>query len=212
MNFLIVGGGGFAKEVVQYAEDCISSGFLHGQIRGVFSPTTPEADILTKTEWLGSEDDYTFRSEDRLLIALGDGRKRLALAAKLEQAGANFATLIHPTAYVAPTASVGLGCIIAPFGFVGPSAILANHTVLNTYASIGHDGQTAQGVTLSPYACINGNAWLGEAAFLGSHASVSPWVKMGRISKLTAGSVLSADCPDGSLMIGNPAKGRVMFR
>ncbi len=209
---MIVGGGGFAKEVVQYVEDCLVAGTFSGQIKGVFSPTTPEADILAQTNWLGSEDDYAFKAEDRVLIALGDGRKRLSIAAKLEQAGAHFVPLIHPTAYVAPTAAIGLGCIIAPYGFVGPSAKLASQTVLNTYASIGHDGQTAQGVTLSPYACINGNAQLGEAAFLGSRASVSPRVKMGRISKLTAGSVLSADCPDGSLMIGNPAKGRVMFR
>lgn len=212
MDIVVIGGGGFAKEVIQYVLDGIEAGRIDGALSGVLSRDRPEPDILDRVPWLGLEGDHAFTPGQRAILALGDGRLRLRIAAGLEAAGVEFLTLVHPTAYVAPTAVLGPGCVLAPFAFVGPMAQLGRHVVLNTYASIGHDAQAGAGTTLSPYACINGGARLGEGVFLGSQAVVTPGVSVGDISKVAAGATVTSDAPAGSLLVGNPARGRVMFR
>jgi acetyltransferase-like isoleucine patch superfamily enzyme len=83
--------------------------------------------------------------------------------------------------------------------------------VLNTYASAGHDAQLGACAVLSPYAVVNGNVVLEEGVFLGTHATVVPGKRVGAWSKLGAGAVAHGDLEAGSLAMGNPAKGRVMF-
>jgi acetyltransferase-like isoleucine patch superfamily enzyme len=64
---------------------------------------------------------------------------------------------------------------------------------------------------LSPYAVVNGNVVLEEGVFLGTHATVVPGKRIGAWSKLGAGAVAHGDLDAGTLALGNPARGRVMF-
>ena len=64
---------------------------------------------------------------------------------------------------------------------------------------------------MSPVATVNGECRLGRGVFMGSQAVVAPRVVVGDNAKLSAGAVVSADVPAGSLMVGNPARGRVVF-
>jgi len=209
MAIVIAGAGGFAKEVFQYSCDL---GTPDWAVRGFIARGRLSPELEGVAPMLGDIPEFRPEQEDELLIAIGDGRARLKIAETLKTVGVRWRTLIHPLAYVASTAEIGPGCIIAPFAFVGPHAKLDAHVVLNTYASVGHDSVVGHGATLSPYACINGSARLAEGVFMGSHALVAPGVHVEAISKVAAGSVVARDAPRGSLLIGNPAKGRVMFR
>jgi acetyltransferase-like isoleucine patch superfamily enzyme len=63
----------------------------------------------------------------------------------------------------------------------------------------------------SPYSVVNGNVQLGESVFLGTHVTITPGIHVGAMSKVSAGAVVTRDVEPGSLVTGNPAKGRVMF-
>ena len=205
MGVVLIGGGGFAKEVAQYALDVGKS------IKGILSKEAPSAELAAHAH-LGDEASYAIAADDEFVIAIGDARIRQRAYAGLEARGVRWASIVHPTAYIAPSAQLGPGAIICPFAFVGVHARLGAHVVLNTYASVGHDAIVGDCTVFSPYSCINGWANLGEAVFLGSQAVVTPKVVLGGISKVAAGSVVTQDAPRGSLLMGNPAKGRVMFR
>ena len=99
----------------------------------------------------------------------------------------------------------------APFSFVGPGARLGDNVVLNTFASVGHDTDVGDFSVLSPYATVNGDARVGREVFLGTHATVTPCRAIGSHSKISAGSVATRDVPEGSLVVGNPGKARVLF-
>lgn len=206
MAIVLVGGGGFAKEVVQYIWDA-----QLGPIKGVLSCDQPARE-LSMLAYLGDDDSYLPSEGDTFLMAIGDARRRAAIWERLQGRGASWSTLIHPTSYVAPSATVSPGVIVCPFAFVGVHSKLAGNVVLNTYASVGHDAVVGASSVLSPYACANGGATIGTAVFLGSHAVVTPNIAIGDICKIAAGSVVTEDAPRGSLLIGNPARGRVMFR
>lgn len=212
MEIVIVGAGDFGREVLQYCRDCIAAG-LEAQIKGFIDDATPEiGHFYPDVPVLGALADYTpAGAHERFVIAVGSTPLRRELAQNLRSQGCRFVTIVHPTAYVAPTATLAPGCVVCPFAFVAPFAELAEDVVLNTYASVGHDARVGAGSVLSPYAVINGWVTLEADVFLGTQSVVTPGCAIARRSKIAAGAVVTRDSPAGSLLAGNPAKGRVMF-
>jgi len=209
-GLVLVGGGRFALEIATYVLDLAPATGL--RIIGIIDDSRPDlADFPDAPALLGGIADW--QPGDQLhLLAIGEPVVRWKIAKALEARGARFATLIHPTAYVAKSATISSGAVVAPLSFVGPKAVVGAHAALNVQCALGHDAVLGRASVLSPGAKVNGGARIGEATLLGAQAAIAPGVSLGSFAKLSAGSVLTGDLPDGSLAVGNPARGRVMFR
>jgi sugar O-acyltransferase (sialic acid O-acetyltransferase NeuD family) len=202
----IFGAGGFGREVYAYAVDAglPVAGFVDDTpdpLSGYDLPTT----VLGALSSIGDVASYDF------VVALGDAGNREKVYRRLRERRATFVSVVHPTAYVASSAMVGEGCVVAPFAMVGAHATVGANVALNTYASVGHDSVIGDHCVFSPYSAVNGNVTLGAAVFLGSAAIVTPGRHVGRASKISVGAAVTRDVEAGSLVAGNPAKGRVMF-
>ena len=211
-NIVIVGAGGFGREVYQYTLDIF--GTKDNKLIKGFIDSDPNALVNTNLDnslLLGSVEEYNCKEEDIFIAAIGNPDDRKKVVTILRSKSALFLKLIHPTAYVAPNAKIEDGCIICPFAFIAVNAIIDSFSILNTYASCGHDSYVGQFCTLSPYAVVNGFAKLDSTVFMGSHSTIIPGKKIGRCSKISAGSVVYHDIEPFSLAIGNPAKSRIMF-
>jgi sugar O-acyltransferase (sialic acid O-acetyltransferase NeuD family) len=213
-RLIVAGAGGLGLEVLQYALDVLETGeAAFGAVKGFLDPNPQAlAGFDLPFTVLGNDDDYAITDEDMFVIAMGEPEARARIARRLAGRGASFASIVHPRAYVAPTARIAAGVVIAPFAFVAPHARVDAHVVLNTYASCGHDSQVGAYAVLSPYSVINGFARLGESVFLGTHATVTPGRNVGRGAKIAAGSLVKFDVPEYALAHGNPATSRVMFK
>ncbi len=222
MDIVLAGAGAFALEVEQYILDCRAAG--HGIFDDDGTPITDAnlAGLYFKgnnrlddfqTRALPSLDPGTKPSANvRVLIAIGNAEIRRNVWNELRKRGVRFAKLVHPTSVVARNASLGEGSIVCPLAFVGNLAAVGDNVMLNTYASVGHDSVVGEHTVLCPYACLNGSVKLGTACFLGSGCIVTPSLTIGAFSKIAAGAVAFDDAPPGSLLTGNPAKGRQMFK
>lgn len=209
IGIVIVGAGGFGREVLQYVRDACDPS-TH-RVRG-FLDDRPGGRGPGGLPVLGGTATFEPRPNDRLLLAVGDPAVRARLGRSLAARGACFLTLVHPAAYVAASAVLGAGCIVAPFATVGAEAVLGEHVVLTFYSSVGHDARLADFATLSPYSVANGGAVLEEGAFLGTHATVNPLRRVRAYAKVAAGAVVYQDVPAASLAAGNPAKARRLMR
>lgn len=217
-EYVIIGGGSFAIEVATYLHDIWRADpEKAGRVTDVVA--TGQIRLENLTAILGSAPSVheDFRSVTRLfeklcVIAVGDPLLRYRFMQELVSIGARFGSVIHPTAYVAPTATIGDGTIACPMAFVGPFAETGMNCAINVKAVVGHDAVLGDCAVLSPGADINGYGGAGECAFLGAGAIISPKASLGAFSKLSAGSVLNRITDEGFLMHGNPATGRQMFR
>lgn len=206
--FIIVGAGGFGREVLQYLKD------IHGDdpVRGFLDDHAATVEPATLNQHvLGDISSYRPQDGDQLVLAIGNPGLRLRIARTLSDRGAKFATVIHPLAYVASSAEIGTGCIIAPFATVGANARLADHVVLTFYASVAHDAVVGEATALSPHSVANGGARLGTASFLGTAAIVNPTRSVGDFAKVSAGSIVYRDVPAKSIAAGNPARSRPLL-
>lgn len=171
-SLIIVGAGGFALEVAAYVEDILRSGKPFYPLRGFLDDGKPVGTPFAGYEILGKT-DLPIDSEAVYALALGSPQARKALTLKLGGLGASFANIVHPSAYVAETASLGKGVILAPFTFVGPKAEIGDQAFLNVHSMVDHEAKLGRFSVLCPYAGLHGTASAGEEVLLGSHAYVT---------------------------------------
>jgi len=208
-RLLIVGAGGFGREVLQWARDAWPD--HKEQIAGFLSDDPRRLDgFSTGLEILGSVEGYEKLPGDYLLLGIGVPYARHMVADRLTARGAEFVTLVHPRSVVAQSARIGKGSIVCPGAIISDSANLGRCVLLNYHASLGHDAATGDYAVLSPYATLGGGATVGDDAFLGLHASVGPGKSVGARSKVSANSCVLADTPADSIIYGVP--GRILPR
>jgi sugar O-acyltransferase (sialic acid O-acetyltransferase NeuD family) len=203
---VVVGAGGFGREVHGYAVELGWEvlGFVDDEPSALAGhPGLPPV--------LGRVDELDPSDGAEVVVAVGDASARADLAGKLAARGIGLATLVHPTAWVAPTARVGAGSILCPFAVVANAAVVGPNVVLNTFASVGHDAVVGAHCVFSPYSVVNGGVVLGEQVFLGTHAVVTPRLDVGARTKVAAGAVVTRSLDPGSLAVGMPATGRVVL-
>ena len=204
-NIIIVGAGGFGREVYLWAKDSFPKdqytikGFLDDNPR-ILDNYNININII------GNLDNYEIKNQDRFLFAVGDIDIKKSLIVRLKRRGAKFLTLIHPGAIVANTAKIGEGAIICPFCLVSDNVLLEDFVMMNVYSSCGHDVKVGSYSILSPYATLNGFVILEDEVFLGTHATVIPYKKVGCKSKISANSVVMRDVPANKMVFGVPGK------
>jgi len=204
-RILIVGAGGFGREVLLWARDAWPAhaakiaGFLSADADRLNGHGCPLPIVA---------DPSRFEPEpgDALLLAIGIPETRRQVAESLLAKNAEFLTLIHPTAIIAPTARVGTGSILCPYAIVSDAASLGRFALLNYHASLGHDASVGDFAVLSPYATLGGNAHIADDVFMGMHATVGPGKRVGARSKVSANSCALADAPQDSLIFGVPGR------
>jgi sugar O-acyltransferase (sialic acid O-acetyltransferase NeuD family) len=210
VSLVIVTAGGFGRELAAYARDAgfEVKGFLHDleAYPGSLDDYPTERDQV-----LGSIDGYEIEPGDSFAIGLGDVAPRVEAAERLVTRGAELATVIHPSAWVAPSARVGAGVAVCPFACVGPDAEVGDLGLLNVYASAGHDARLGRASVLAPYGVVGGHGVLEDEVFLATHAVVAPRRRVGEGSVVSAGSVALRDVPPRSLALGNPARSRELY-
>jgi sugar O-acyltransferase (sialic acid O-acetyltransferase NeuD family) len=208
---LIVGAGGFGREVLNWARNAwpadngLIAGFLSADRHAHKGSPFPLPII-------DSPDDYRPQAGDACLLAIGIPRIRRAVADSLHDRGVQFLTLIHPSAIVAPSASIGPGSIICPHVIVSDQASLGRCVLMNYHSSIGHDASVGDFGVLSPYATLGGHAHIHEDVFMGLHATVGPGKTVGARSKISANSCALADAPPDSIIYGSPGRIRPLLQ
>lgn len=87
-----------------------------------------------------------FRSKyDTAIVALGNNKTRMKYHEELKRCGYTIPVLIHPTAYVSPTAVIAPGCIIRAKAVVSRDVKLGEATILNVGALIDHHVEIGYG-------------------------------------------------------------------
>jgi sugar O-acyltransferase (sialic acid O-acetyltransferase NeuD family) len=110
------------------------------------------------------------------LIAVAIGYKnlqgRLAAYERIKLLGYRAATLIHPTAYVSPSALIGSGSLIMAQSCVDCRSSIGEVCVLWPKACVNHDTSIERNTFISPNVTICGNVHIGESSFIGASSVV----------------------------------------
>jgi sugar O-acyltransferase (sialic acid O-acetyltransferase NeuD family) len=142
----------------------------------------------------------------RAVIAVGNNADRKKLAEHARALGLRLPVLIHPQAYVSPTAKLGDGSVVMAGAVVGAFAVMGELGIVNTRASVDHDCYIGDSVHIAPGATLAGGVTVGNGSLIGVGASVLPGLCIGDDSVVGAGSVVLRDVPSNTTVVGNPAR------
>ena len=139
-------------------------------------PENAEHEIAGLTVIGTSSDLSRLAAEGLEAVALGFGaaRGRAAALARLESAGLAIPVLVHPTAFVARSATLGPGSQLLPRAHVGPGAKIGHGVLVNTAAIIEHDVEIGDAAVIDPGAVVAGRAVIGSEAEVGAGAVALP--------------------------------------
>ena len=206
-NLIIVGVGGFAREVYWHAqkslgfgEDWQIKGFLDGDVK-----LAAEEYALLPDKVLGDIDTYEICSDDVFACAVGSPKVRRHLVEKILARGGEFINVISKLAQIIPTAKIGRGVIVSPFVGISDRAQVGDFVALNAQTIIGHDVRLGEFSCVMPHVHIAGNCKIGSEVFVGSGAIVLPKAKVGDGATVGAGCVVLKKVRAGATVFGNPA-------
>jgi sugar O-acyltransferase (sialic acid O-acetyltransferase NeuD family) len=194
----VLGGGGHAKVVIAAL---VAAG---ERIGGVFDDDSRLRGISV----LGYEVEGPLaRGAElglrRAVLAIGDNGTRRRLAAALDH---EWVTVVHPRAWVDPSAGLSEGAMIMAGAILQPDAEIGRHAIVNTGASIDHDCRIGDFVHIAPGARLAGGVVVGERSLLGIGCAVIPGIEIGAGAVVAAGAVVVESVAAGAKVGGVPAR------
>lgn len=201
-DLIIIGGGGFAKEVIWLANDC------NRKVIGVLddSVQTHNTHVQGATV-LGDVSSWINYKDCEFIIAIGSPRTRRRVLKKMLTFGEpDFATLIHPSVRLSNTVSIGEGSIICAGSILTADILLGKHNILNLNVTVGHECEFADYVTVAPMVAVSGNVKLHYLVEVGTGAVIRQGLDLAKGSMLGMGGILTKNIPERMIYAGNPAK------
>lgn len=201
---VIIGAGGHAKVVI----DIIRQQKLY-DIIGCLDQAYSAGSFVSGVQIIGEDSmlaEIRNNGIHNVFIAIGENRKRDALARLATRLGFRLINAVSPRAYVSDTASLADGIAVMPGAIVNAGSRIMSNVIINTNASVDHDCVVEANCHIGPGCILAGNVYIGEGAFIGIGTKIIPQVSVGKWSITGAGSVVVSNIPDNTLAVGVPAK------
>ena len=205
-NLVIIAAGGCGREVLQWAKD-INEKEHRWNIKGFLDDNPAALDgLICDVPLLSNVDDYAIDPEDEFVCCIGNSATRKRVVEKMKARGAVFVALIHPSAVIADSCTLGEGIIIYPFALISDNAVIGNSCIINMYSSVAHDSVLGEYCTISAHCDVTGMCKLGDRVFMGTSSHMVPGTIIGDDVYICAGSTVMTRVRSGMKVLGNPAK------
>jgi sugar O-acyltransferase (sialic acid O-acetyltransferase NeuD family) len=116
---------------------------------------------------------------DALIIAIGKNALRKELHQKALDAGFMLPPIIHPRAYLSPSARLEAGCAVMAGAVVGTEAVLGVGVIVNSGAIVDHHCRVGDFAHLGVGACMAGGSMLGAGAWMQAGSALAYSVQVG---------------------------------
>lgn len=145
-KLLILGAGGYGKTIADVARQLNCYGkiaFLDDTKEGMLGVLGKCGDFLQFAD-----------ADTEIYPAFGNNEIRMDWVERLEHHGIPVPTLVHPSAYVSPTATLYSGVTVLPKAVVNTGVTVKTGCIINIGALIDHDSVIETGCHLAPGAIV----------------------------------------------------------
>jgi len=202
MNIIVLGNGGHSKviqemihtqkdsRIIAVLDDKYESAYKKNRM--IYAPLAYLNKIIT--------------TDTKIVVAIGNNVTRRVLSKSLFVRADQFLTVVHPSAVVSPTATIGYGTVVMPGACINAEATIGEHCIINTGAIVEHESHIGGFSHISPNATLTGNVSVGEGVHIGSSATIIPGIEIGSWSIIGAGSTVIKHIPSFSTAVGCPTR------
>ncbi|MDX2009469.1 MAG: acetyltransferase [Myxococcaceae bacterium] len=197
----IYGAKGHGKVIAEMVLEC------GDEVGGFLDDGVPAGTPVLSSVVLGGFDALA-RLPRGSWVALGIGANRVRerIAQRLVDAGFRLATVVHPSAVISPSATVGEGTVVMALAVVSAEARVGRGVILNTRSVTEHECVVDDFAHLSPGATLGGQARIGKRTHVGLNASVIHLGTVGDDVTVGAGACVVRPVDSNLTVVGVPAR------
>jgi acetyltransferase EpsM len=200
-RLIVYGGGGHGKtliELVQGAGMYTVAGVVDDGI-------APGTEILGVPVLGGSASLPGLCAQGICLAVNGVGginhvETRVKVFEILAEAGFRCPAVVHPSAFIEPSACLDDGVQVLARSYVSSAARIGFGTVINAGVVVSHDCILGKVVNLSPGAMLAGGVVIEDYAQVGMAATINLNITVGRYARIGNGATVKKDVPAGTVV------------
>ncbi|MFJ7066218.1 acetyltransferase [Streptomyces sp. NPDC101115] len=203
-KLVIIGAGGFARETAQAA---LTAGMhLVGHLDddpALWGTKVDGVPVLGGTDRVHELRDASF------VVCMGNPRdpaSRARVVERLALPERRYTTVVHPTAIVSATSTIGPGTVLLAHTVLTASVRVGRHVAVMPQTVLTHDDEIGDFATFAAGVRLGGGARIGRGVYLGAGALVRENTEIGDWSLIGMGSNVLGDVPPGEVWVGNPAR------
>ena len=141
-----------------------------------------------------------------VICVVGDPAAKKRMVEEARARGREFVNLVHPGISVSGDNRIGKGVLINKGCLLTTNIRIGDNVSINPGCGIGHDAIIEDYTTLMWRVNISGSVKVGEGCLVGTGATVLQGKTIGNNSTIGAGAVVTKDFPEGSTLVGVPAR------
>ncbi len=194
---LVYGGGGHGKSLIDLLR---ALGSYH--IVGIVDDSLESGIRLMGLPVLGGSEMLADLARQGVRLAvnavggIGNVSVRVQVFQKLAEAGFACPAVIHPSAWIEPSASLAAGVQVFPHAYVGSEARVGYGAIVNTGAIVSHDCQIGDYANISPGAMLAGEVQVGAGTLVGMGATINLQVSIGTGARIGNSATVKSDVPE----------------
>lgn len=201
-SVIIYGAGGHAGVLV----DLIAQGYPEMTILGLIDDRRQPGEEIFGLPILGPKELLPYIQEagvKKAVLGVGavtNNRLRVELFEALKSAGFEVPNLIHPSAAVEPSVTMGEGNQIFAGAVLSSNVRLGKNTIINSNAVVSHDCRIGDHSHLTPAAVLAGGVTIGSNTVVGMAATIYLGLHVGSNVLIANGLNVMTDVADNQLL------------
>ena len=205
-KLIIVGAGGFGREVYAWAKDHPDFGKAW-ELAGFIDDDAAALDRYNyPVGVIGSIKEHQPAENEVFICAIGAPIIKKKVCQALLARSATFVSLVHPSVILGENIQLGDGVVLCPRVTLTADISIGDFAAINCHSSVGHDVVIGDWATISGHCDLAGNTRYGNGAFLATGVRIVPSKSVGEFAYVGAGAVVIQSVKDGQKVFGNPAR------
>jgi sugar O-acyltransferase (sialic acid O-acetyltransferase NeuD family) len=207
---LIAGGYGAAMVIGYSILDANLRGYNDYEFCGYLNDKIEEKEIDGYPVMGGLSDIPRLKKEGYCFISaihkIGGQEERTRLFEPYSLSDDDFATFIHPLAYVASNVKIGAGSVVLANASVSAGTSIGKMNLVMNNVSIGHNNTIGDNCFFTANSCLGSYIKMGKGVWVGLNATILGKLEIGDFSAIGAGAAITKSVNKNELWIGNPGR------
>jgi len=205
-KLIIVGAGGFGREVYSWAKSHPDSGKAW-EVAGFIDDDAAALDRYNyPVGVIGPLETHQPAENEVFVCAIGAPMIKKKVCQALLSRSATFIPLVHPSVIIGENIEIGNGVVLCPRVTLTADISIGDFVAISCHSSVGHDAVIGDWATISGHCDLTGSTRLGTGAFLGTGVRIVPSKSVGDFAYVGAGAVVIRSVKHGQKVFGNPAR------
>ena len=204
-DIVIIGAGGFGREVAWLIEDINRVERKWNLIGYVDDNELIQGKVINGYKVVGNL-QWLMKQQLNVVSAIGNPIKRKEIMLKILGSNNRYPILIHPSVIYSDKVNFGEGSIVCAKNIITVNVNIGKYVIINLDCTIGHDSTLADYTTILPGVNISGMVKVDECVSIGTGTAIIQNVSIGKNTIVGAGAVVVKDLPENCTAVGVPAK------